>query len=211
MLKMWNCQLLESKDIYKFLTMEEIASTASSEDTVPFVTRPKFPVRVTIDGNGKLINIERVEREINSKTVGQNAVFTKHGKAERITYDALLCLVSVGDFIPGQGRSTTRGAYIFQIPFFGEEMLEGSVQEHFRLRHPFLGLTPDTPPFRQYKSMRYAVAEIEIATQKVVKLKLCPVRWEPQCGSVIDESKPGYISVACYLANGGCNFQCVIR
>lgn len=213
-MKIYPCITLNDSQVQQYLTPAEIAqiTPAKSKKTAVQPVDP-IPVRLTINSMGEISNITRIgDRHISPQTVGRNASFFTCGKNKTYTFDALLCPVVAGGFVPGQGQAESPSAYLLQIPFSRETDLTGCVHQEFRLRSTYLPLTANTQPRQVYQTMHHAIATVDIATQSVIALSLYAEDGEPpENGTVVDDSVPGQISVSCYLANGGCNFDCVIN
>lgn len=163
----------------------------------------RIPVRLTINGEGEAIAFERVDRKIPPNQVGKNPVI----EGEKLTIDALMAPGIAGDICPGVGTLTEQSLYFMTVPFvMPVGGLQGYAHEHYRLRSVFLPC-----PLDSYKSMRQAIALVDIATQTVESLTYRKSVNDAPLGLVVNDNTPGKIEVVAFLSNGGCNFSCVIE
>ncbi len=200
-----NTLLLTKAQSLEILTAAEWDAAETNE--LP----PQIPFRITLNEQGKFVSAERTDSPITVQTVGMNPVIDAQGNT---TLDALITPVNKGGFIPALGPSYGQMAYAFIIPFnTPNNSVKGYVHEDFRLKQTYLPCPLGTKAGEKLENGCYALATIDTETQTIddIDYNVPAFKDEKRFVGTLMHEKEGKIVVACYLANGGCNFMRVIK
>lgn len=202
------------------LSAKKSASVATADDFAMAKAARKtkqstlmIPVRLTLNSHGQFVRITRSDKDITPQTVGHAPVY----RGQNTTIDALMTPVLKDTHNMRGGIANDDHVSFLVLPFVTpEEGLDGYVHADFRLRSTYLPCR-EKQPAQAYQSMMPGEAWIDIQTQTIVRLDVIdPMQTKAPIGTLLHnipatDSAPHMIVVTCYLANGGCCFERVLR
>lgn len=182
---------------------------AAKNDDSPLQNESSVPVRVTLAGDAKIVELERItDREVTYAETGKNAIFGD----DSVTFDGLL---SFGDgsklaMIPGVGMAECEYAFLTLIPMSQSwsepDSVKGYVNEDFDIKFNYLPCPLGTLAGDKICKMSSGYAYVDASTQTVVDITIDNSVRESDYGIPVKSDRPDCIKVPCRFANGGCNF-----
>jgi hypothetical protein len=182
---------------------------AAKNDNTPIQIEPSVPVRVTLAGDSKIVDIERItDRDVNYADTGKNAMFGD----DSVTFDGLL---SFGDgsklaMVPGVGMAECEYAFLTLIPMSQNwsepDSINGYVNEDFDIKFNYLPFPLGTLAGGKICNMSSGYAYVDVSTQTVIDITIDNSVRESDYGIPVKSDRPDCIKVPCRFANGGCNF-----
>lgn len=182
---------------------------AAKNDNTPTQSESSVPVRVTLAGDSKIVDIERItDRDVTYADTGKNAMFGD----DSVTFDGLLSFGDGSKFamVPGVGMAKCEYAFLILIPMSQNwrdpDSVKGYVNENFDIKFNYLPCPLGTLAGGKICNMSSGYAYVDVSTQTVIDITIDNSVRESDYGIPVKSDRPDCIKVPCRFANGGCNF-----